>query len=580
MKTKILIGLIILIVLGAGGIFVYKNVLRPGPEEEEGAPAGEENKDCIYSDKYDVKLVMPTVFGLPAQFALLPNGDISIADFSNDRILLFSEGEFKTVASGGLSSWAVAAFPDGRIVYAKRNGEVILLDYKTEEEKLLGKVPSQYYIQALAADKEGNVYAGTRGNHLYRLKNGNPERITDVLPFPDPGFPAITDIAVGADGTVYVAGFNRVVAVDPAGAIATIADGLNYEPVWVEVSPDGLVYINELAKGLQRFNPQTKELQQVKARYGFGDMVALTADNFIFYDFQGIFYKLNTKTNAVVPLYVNAGNNFVFAVATDDSVFFATPPLAPVLKQHMVKLRSDGARIDLSNLEYETIFSADVDNKNRLHLLTNIGIVQFNDDGSIQILPLDLGSQDIPYWKNLAIGPDGWYVITTDLREQIKVFSIDKSGKIKNLPINFTRDSFGKDKVYEVSDARIDVASDGSLVLFVTAKGSASSGPYLQRVYRADKDGLNLREIVRLDSSRIAGMVDIAVGPNDDIFVLTMQGETGGPDPIYRIDQGGKASEAVHICAGRDPKGIDVDSAGNIWFGSTLGVFKATPKAQ
>jgi len=578
MKPKILIILIILIVLGAGGIFVYKNVLRPGPEKEEGALVGEENKDCIYSDKYDVKLVMPTVFGLPAQFALLPNGDIAIADFSNNRILLFSDGAFKTVVSDGIRSWAVAVFPDSRIIYAKENGEVMALDHKTRKEELLGKIPSKHQPQALVADKEGNIYIGTEGNNLYRIKDGKPEILAEGLPFPDPGFPAITDIAVGFDGTVYVAGFERVVAVDSTGTIETIADGLNYEPVWVEISPDGLLYINELARGLQQFNPKTKELRQVKVRYGFGDMVALTADNFIFYDFQGIFYKLNLKTNAVVPLYVNAGNNSAFAAEANDSVFFATPPLEPVLKQHMVKVQGNGTRIDLSNLEYKTIFSADVDSKNRLHLLTDIGIVRVNDDGSTWVLPIDFESKGFLYWKNLAVGSDVWYVITTDLREQIKVFSIDESGKIKNLPINFTRDSFEEDKVYEVSDARIDIASNGSVILFVTAKGSSSQGPYLQRVYRADEDGSNLREIARLDSSRIAGMVDIAVGSNNDLFVLTMQGETGGPDSIYRIDQDGKTSEAVHICAGRDPKSIDVDPSGNIWFSTTLGVFKAIPK--
>lgn len=49
----------------------------------------------------------------------------------------------------------------------------------------------------------------------------------------------------------------------------------------------------------------------------------------------------------------------------------------------------------------------------------------------------------------------------------------------------------------------------------------------------------------------------------------------GGSDSIYEIDNDTKVTEAVYVCPGRDPESIDVDSAGNIWFGSTLGVFRA-----
>src|SRR3989338_5133262 len=104
MKTKILILSIILLGVAAGVILVYKNVLRPGPEKGEGAPAGEENGVCIYSDKYDVKLVIPTAFGLLEQFALLPNGDIVMGDKANNRILLFHNNTLETIVSGEINA--------------------------------------------------------------------------------------------------------------------------------------------------------------------------------------------------------------------------------------------------------------------------------------------------------------------------------------------------------------------------------------------------------------------------------------------------------------------------------------------
>ncbi|MFA4872074.1 MAG: hypothetical protein WC610_03410 [Patescibacteria group bacterium] len=569
MKTKILIGLIVLIVLvvlGAGAFF-FKRTISP---------------DCIYSKDYDIQLIMPTAFGLPAQFALLPNGDMAIGDFANNRIILFRDNKFETVVAGDINAWAVAALPDGRLAYAKSNSEVMIFDYQTKQEESLGRIPGipipgGRYPQALASDKQGNVYLATSQASLFRFKNGQVEKMVDSLPFPNPDSVQITDIAIGIDGTVYVAGFEKVFAVDSGGAVETIAEGLNNEPVWLEVAPDGMLYINELSRGLQRFDPKTKELSQLKVRYGFGDMLALTADELFFHDFRGTFYTLNLRTGALKPLYTNAGNSLAFAAGTDGSVFFATPALEPVLKQRMVKINSNGERVDLRNLEYGTIFAADVDSKNSLHLLTDRGIVKVGLDGLITIIPINIQGTEL---RGFAVGQDRWYVVTTDYNEKIEVLSADESGKVTFLPFYFSRDSFGT-KVYKVDDARIDIAPDGSLALIVTAKGSASRGPFFQRVYRADADGSNLKEIARLDSPRIAGMVDIAVSSDNKVFVLTNQGDAmSGSDSIYQINENNKAAEAIYICTGRDPQSIDIDPAGNIWFSTTIGIFKATSKVR
>ncbi len=569
MKTKILIILIILVGLGVGGIFLYKNTNKSLMKDWQ---------NCIYSDTYDIELIMPTAFGLPAQFALLPNGDIAIGDFANNRIILFHDNKSETVVAGDVNAWAVAALPDGHLAYAKSNGKVMIFDYQTKQEESLGRIPGipipgGRYPQALASDRQGNVYLATSRASLFLFKNGQVEKIVDSLPFPNPDSIQITDIAIGLDGTIYVAGFEKVFAIDSSGVVQTIAEGLNNEPVWLEVAPDGMLYINELSRGLQRFDPKTKELSQLNVRYGFGDMLALSADELFFHDFRGTFYTLNLRTSTLNPLYTNAGNSLAFAAATDGSVFFATPALEPVLKQHMVKISSNGERVDLRNLEYATIFAADVDNNNRLHLLTDRGIVTVGPEGAIKTIPINIQGTEL---RGFAVGQDRWYVVTTDYNEKIEVLSVDESGKVTFLPFSFSRDSFGT-KVYKVDDARIDIAPDGSLVLIVTAKGSASRGPFFQRVYRVAADGTNLKEIIRLDSPRIAGMVDIVASSDNKVFVLTNRGEAmGGSDSIYRIDENNKATEAIYICTGRDPKSIDIDPAGNIWFSATIGIFKAT----
>jgi streptogramin lyase len=75
-------------------------------------------------------------------------------------------------------------------------------------------------------------------------------------------------------------------------------------------------------------------------------------------------------------------------------------------------------------------------------------------------------------------------------------------------------------------------------------------------------------------------MVDISVDMDNNVFVLVLLGEmgdAGGGEAIYRIDNDMEISKIVKIRGGRDPKSIDVDSDGNIWFSTTVGVFRATP---
>ncbi len=181
----------------------------------------------------------------------------------------------------------------------------------------------------------------------------------------------------------------------------------------------------------------------------------------------------------------------------------------------------------------------------------------------------------------MAVSPDGTlYSISSNFEDSIRVWTVDKEGNIVFLPITFNRASFGN--AYQVSDSRIDVGSDGRLYFIVTALGSKLQGPYYQRVYRANADGTNLIEIANFDSGRIGGMVDISVDIDHNVYVLiclgkTEDGEVIYRDAIYRIDNDMEISKIVEIRGGRDPKSIDVDSDGNIWLPTTVGVFRATP---
>ena len=121
------------------------------------------------------------------------------------------------------------------------------------------------------------------------------------------------------------------------------------------------------------------------------------------------------------------------------------------------------------------------------------------------------------------------------------------------------------------------MGNNGQLAFIVTARGSPGRGPFYQRVYRANADGTGLIQVASMDCNRTGGMVDIAVGPDDDLFVLALQDDS---EQIYHIDRNNTVSEFLIISTGRDPKSIDVDPEGNVWFCTTVGVFRITASAN
>lgn len=535
----------------------------------------EEQRPVIQvAEGYTLEKIMSTVLGLPFQNALLPNGDIAICDPNNNRIVILSNNAVRTLVEGNsINAYAVAVLPDGRVCYGNMNDQLMAIDPASGESVYFSRSLISDHISALTTDQNGNIYVATSSGKLYRSdSNGNISTITTNLPFDDH---SIFDMDVASDGTIYIAGCNRVVSVDKNSNINTIADDLINEPVWVEIAPDGILYINELAYGLQQYNPANGQLTQLQITNfnPFNDILCPSVNEIIFYDLE-IFYKYNFTTSTAISLFAVYGNSWAFAVNANNTVFFSTPGNPSVLNSHIISLQSDGTIQDLNYLTYGTIMSADVNKNNRLCLSTNQGFQRVESDNTTKtVTPAFPPGFTLFHVSEFSVGPSNyWYVITSDNNNTILVYRFDESGNFTFLPIAFDCNSFGG--VYRVDGASIDVGDDGRLALIVTARGSLGQGPFYQRVYRANADGSNLVEIANFDSDRTCGMVDIAVAPNNDIFVLSVQESS---EMIYRIDQNNAISVFVDIFIGNDPKSIDVDPHGNLWFSTTTGIFRVTP---
>jgi DNA-binding beta-propeller fold protein YncE len=173
----------------------------------------------------------------------------------------------------------------------------------------------------------------------------------------------------------------------------------------------------------------------------------------------------------------------------------------------------------------------------------------------------------------LAISPtDYWYTISTYSDGIVKVHRFSEFSSPTILPIAFDNKLF-ENTAYELMyNVSIDIGPDGKLAVIISASGINFQAPFYQRVYRADADGKNLVEVANFDAlHRTGGPVDIAVGPDHSIFVLSLQDEG---EFIYRIDRHGNITKFVFICLGNDPSSIDVDPNGTLWFSTTNGIYR------
>ena len=540
------------------------------------------------ADGYNVECVLPGSFGIPKQIELLPNGDIVIVDTTFKRLLLLSDGTITTlVTQPNLWPVAVAALPDGRICYSLYDNQLILLDPNTGATETFGSTPLGDISTALAADDSGNIYAATYRNNLYRFtENGERTAIATDLPFSQ--FSQITDIDVATDGTIYVIGYKNFISVSTDGNISIIVDDLHDEPTWCEVTPDGNVYFKDIPSGVRCYNPATGTITPVPIDFntGVSDFLALSINEFLFFYWGSTtIYKYNLETREATPVIINAVRSSTFAAGNDGAVFMATPGLysprssRSALKSHIIRLEADGSKQELTELAFDRIDSADFDKDNWFYFYADNRFFKYNNGETTSIL--HRFSQQSPFlgMTSMAVSPDGkLYCISTNHNDSIRVWTVGKEGNVVFLPITFNRASFGN--AYQVSDSRIDVGSDGRLFIIVTALGSKGQGPYYQRVYRANADGTNLIEIANFDCGRTCGLVDISVDMDNNVYVYVCLGKTGdagGGEAIYRIDNDMEISKIVKIQGGRDPQSIDVDSDGNIWFCTTVGVFRATP---
>jgi uncharacterized protein (TIGR03437 family) len=516
-----------------------------------------------------VETILALPVGLSMQKALLEDGTIILTDTNNQRIaLLGTDGVVKTLAqlTNVVDSRGVAALPGDRVVYCV-GGEIRVHDIHTGQIQRRGAIPSGEWSQALGSDTAGNVYAATSQNNLYRFDpDGRRDWMASNLPFTQ-----ISDVAVGRGGEVYVAGSSKVVKVDSA-RVTVVSDGLlNSELGWVAIRPDGKLYINDSVKHLQLYDPATGEASSVALPTGFslGRDILVPSDEEILFQSQAAYFRYNLVSGAVTTVFTIDGNNKPFAVAGDGFLYIGTIWRMGVLNSRLARIGPGGAGKFqyLDSVPITMIQALEADSRGRLGLIEGNQLKRVEADGSLSTFSRFLP----PNFFGLAMSSDGdWYVTTTNWADTIRIYRVREGGTSGQVIATIDNTVLPDSRMVDVSAA---ITPKGELAMVVSA--TTSAGHSYQRVYRANLDGSDFREVANLDSQRMGCQVDISAAPNGDLYVLgCVSGTTGTHNSIFLIDESNVPREAVRIATGNDPSSLWVDDQGNLWFSATNGVYR------
>ena len=353
-----------------------------------------------------VETVMEFPTGLSMQRALLEDGAIVLTDTNNQRIvLLATDGAVKTLVqcTDVIDSRAVAVLSGDRVAYSIR-GEVRVHDIHTGEILRRGAIPSAEWSQAMGSDVGGNVYVATAQNNLYRFDPaGRRTLVASNL-----GFTAISDIAAGRGGELYVAGSTKVVQVS-SGGTTVIADGLLPDPVWVSARPDGKIYVNEPSKHIQLFDPVTRTISPVTMPLGFGaafgDLLVPSDDEIVFSS-QSAFFRHNLVSGTVTTLLTIDGNNKPFAVAGDGFLYIGTIFKPGVLNSRLARIGAGGSgRFQyLDSVPVANIRALATDARGRIGLIEGNQLKRVEANGSLTHVqpvraPQFLRAGDVERWR-------------------------------------------------------------------------------------------------------------------------------------------------------------------------------------
>lgn len=558
---------------------VIRTIAGVGPQTESNVAAGPARLASL-----------GIVYGLAreADGSLLVGGQTGIFRIAPD-------GSLSRVSDEGV--WDVAPAPDGS-VYAAAWSAILRFDSDGSRRVLAGRTEPLRGVFGLTSDDEGNVYFAESGTHLvHRMEpNGSLHLVGGVRNEAGAGsdgdggparaarFNRPFNVALGPDGALYVATFDRIRKIDPAGTVTTVAGGgsgprANYfgeggpateasliNPWSLTVSDAGDLFIAERDNGrIRRVDGETGVITTYAGSASFtgasthAETTSVARPSGLAFDLSGVGYFADTL------------NHRVRRIGPDGSI-------ETVAGNGESGFSGDGGQAREARLSFPAgvalapngdLYIADTVN-NRIRRVDATGVIStiagdgtyaFRGDGD----PATAAWLAAP--KDVEIDAEGAVVIADTDNHRVRRITGD--GLIRTIAgsglVGTEGDGGPAREAQLIIPEDVAVARDGSVYI---------ADPGGQNVRRVTPGGVMQTVAGRPTSLLIDGLTSVAADPDGTIFVaanrtvhrLTLTGAFPALD-VRDADSGFRPAGSLEARLGVDP-------FSRLWLAGNFGVFR------
>ena len=576
MKAKNLIVLMTLIILGAGGFFIYKNIFISKIGEEGGKNSVEKMpKESILA----VELGLPE--GYKAEFLLQPellspllitktsDDQLLVAEHYGNRLLRINPLTAKievlySLPRGGwgglISDGADGAYLRIEDKFAHIDGNGVLTTYSNY---------SNYYMTPAVLGSNGEIYGFTEHNvFVIQNKDEKSENIAT-------GFSNIYDLVRDKEGDLYVSDWDMgtVTRVKPDGTKRLLSSTLNQkDPIDLGFAPNGKLYINDGAGRFSQFDTDTGTLKRV-SWFNFTEGVHPT--DFAFLS-NGKAYFVDPTNNNILSadfqkekaevLIKGSGNSYALDVGPDGAVYIGDSIGYPFYIPRILRIQSNkSVEVFADNLD--AVLDLSFSKSGNMFVITR----SFGENGIISVLLItpERKIKTLAHWapevrdlRSISVDPNTGLAIAYD-EASSKLISIDENGTVSTLLHSFD---------FEALTAQFDHAPDGTLYAIETNKKNLDVGPLVERnIIRFDEKS---SPIIIADFNHIGCCTaeDITIAPDGTIYVLGYK-LVSNDMSLWRITNDGEKillSDKLPI----DPLSVAADSEGNIYVANSAGLLR------
>ena len=576
MKIKILIILVILIALGAGGFFVYKNILVSMVEKKGGKNSVENlPKESILA----AELELPD--GYKAEFLLQPNllsplliirtfdDQLLIAEHYGNRLLRIDplNAQIDVLYNLPRGGWGGLLSDGADGVYLRIEDKLAHIDGNSVYT--IYSNYSNYYMTPAALGPNGEIYGFTEHDvFVLQSKDGKPKTIAT-------GFSNIYDLVRDKEGDLYVSDWDTgtVTRVKPDGTKHLLSSTLNQkDPIDLGFAPNGKLYINDGAGRFSQFDADTGARKRVGwfnftegvhptdfafLSNGKAYFVDPTNNNILSADFQ--------KENAGI-IIKGGGNSYALDVGPDDAVYIGDSIGYPFYIPRILRIQSNkSVEVFADNLD--AVLDLSFSKSGNMFVITR----SFGENGIISVLLItpERKIKTLAHWapevrdlRSISVDPNTGLAIAYD-EASSKLISIDENGTVSTLLHSFD---------FEALTAQFDHAPDGTLYAIETNKKNLDVGPLVERnIIRFDGKS---SPVIIADFNHVGCCTaeNITIAPDGTIYVLGYK-LVSNDMSLWRItDKGEKIllTDKLPI----DPLSVAADSKSNIYVANSAGLLR------